>query len=113
MFQLSETLHAWQTEDFAPTLRREVRQLGAAQLPLQAGLRNSGYALDEVRDVTLLGVEETPEHIRVRLGIFYAGIIAGCSCADDPTPVEAQDEYCEIRLNIDKSNAAASAELLD
>lgn len=113
MFQLSETLHAWGTEDFAPTLRREVRQLGAAQLPLQAGLHSSGYALDEVRDMTLLGVEETTEQIRARIGVFYAGIIAGCSCADDPTPVEAQDEYCEILLSIDKSNAAASAELLD
>jgi hypothetical protein len=42
------------------------------------------------------------------VGIFYAGIITGCNCADDPTPVEAQKKYCEIHLTIDRTNAAAN-----
>lgn len=111
MSQLSASLAAWGTEAFADTLCAEIRRLGASQLPLQDGLRHGGYALDEIRGVMLLGAEETPNHIRARVGVFYAGIIAGCSCADDPTPVEPQNEYCELVLEIDRSNAVATTRL--
>ena len=113
MPQLSASLAAWGTEAFADTLCAEIRHLGASQLPLQDGLRHGSYALDEIRGAMLLRAEETPEIIRATVGVFYAGIIAGCSCADDPTPVEAQEEYCEIRLLIDRTNAAAEITSVD
>jgi hypothetical protein len=50
--------------------------------------------------------------IRARAGIFYTGIIAGCSCADDPTPVNEENEYCEVQLDIDKATAATTVILL-
>ena len=34
---------------------------------------------------------------------FDTSLIAGCSCADDPTPVEPQPEYCEVELQIEKA----------
>jgi hypothetical protein len=113
MPQLSASLAAWGTEAFADTLCAEIHHLGASQLPLQDGLRHGSYALDEIRGAMLLRAEETPQTIQATVGIFYAGIIAGCNCADDPTPVEAQEEYCEIRLRIDRTDATANIALAD
>jgi hypothetical protein len=48
----------------------------------------------------------------VKLGVFYTGIIAGCNCADDPTPIDTQTEYALISLRIDKQTAEADFSLL-
>jgi hypothetical protein len=40
-------------------------------------------------------------------------VIAGCSCADDPTPTNELDEFCELQLDIDKLTAVATVTLLD
>jgi hypothetical protein len=111
MPQLSASLAAWGTEAFADTLCAEIHHLGASQLPLQDGLRHGSYALDEIQGAMLLRAEETPRTIQATVGVFYAGIIAGCNCADDPTPVEAQEEYCEIRLVIDRADATTHVTL--
>jgi hypothetical protein len=50
--------------------------------------------------------------IRVKAGIFYQGVLGGCSCADDPTPASEINEYCEVQLDIDKSTAATAVELV-
>ena len=42
----------------------------------------------------LLSASEDAGLLRVKAGIFYTGIIAGCSCADDPTPIDELNEYC-------------------
>ncbi|MEZ5541890.1 MAG: hypothetical protein R3F42_07590 [Pseudomonadota bacterium] len=49
--------------------------------------------------------------IHARAGLFYTGIIAGCSCADDPTPVEEQAEYCVVDITIDRLTGAATIRL--
>jgi hypothetical protein len=46
------------------------------------------------------------------VGVFFSGIITGCSCADDPTPVETQNEYCELLFAIDKATAETTITLL-
>ena len=61
----------------------------------------------------IISVADDPDHIHVKAGIFYTGIIAGCSCADDPTPVDEQAEYCEVRLEINKATAATAISLLE
>ena len=43
---------------------------------------------------------------------LYSGIIAGCSCADNPTPVSELNEYCEVQLEIDKKTAETKVALL-
>jgi hypothetical protein len=105
-------LNAWGTPDFENILKAEIAQLGAEQLPLQQGLSTSSYALDDKLNVRIIGVSEEASFIRAKVGIFYTGIIAGCSCADDPTPVEEQTEYCVVQLEINKTTAETTVALL-
>ena len=112
MIRLTKSLNAWGTPDFEGTLKAEIEQLGAEQLPLQQGLSTSSYALDDKLKARIISVAEEAGFIRAKVGIFYAGITPGCSCADDPTPVEEQAEYCVVQLEIDKTTAETTVELL-
>lgn len=102
IIRLPESLAAWGTPEFAAVLKRELRRLGADALPLQQALTASSAVAGNDIEVMVITVGEEPACLSVRVGIFYAGIVAGCNCADDPTPVEAQNEYCELRLDIDR-----------
>ena len=113
MVYLTQSCKNWGTPGFETTLRHEVSKLGNAHLPLQQGLSSSSYAVDENLQVSIIAVTEIEQHIRVKAGLFYGGIIAGCSCADDPTPVEEMTEYCEVQIDIDKATAAATIRLLE
>ena len=110
--RLTKSLSLWGTAEFREALKREIECLGAEHLPLQEGLSVGSYALDHALQAMILSVSEGPKAIRVHAGLFYAGIIAGCSCADDPTPVDEHSEYCEIQLDIDKTTGDASVSLL-
>jgi hypothetical protein len=105
MIRLPDALRAWNTPEFAAILKRELEQLGGAALPLQQALAAGSVALDEHLSVMFIGATADPHTVHARVGVFYGGLIAGCSCADDPTPVEAQNEYCELALSIDKTTA--------
>ncbi len=112
MIRLTETLNAWRTPDFNDTLKKEIEQLDAGQLPLQQGLSTGSYAIDDIFNVMIISVSEEPNFIRAKAGIFYSGIIAGCSCADDPTPVNEESEYCVVQLDINKQTAETTVVLL-
>jgi len=112
MIQLAKSLNAWGTPGFEDIFKAEVEQLGVDQLPLQQGLSSSSYVTDSPRKVLVMSVADENEFIRVTAGIFYSGIIAGCSCADDPTPVDEVNEYCEVRFEIDKKTAETVVTLL-
>lgn len=75
------------------------------QLPLQQGLSASSYALDHDLRAVMLKVTHEGDVIQVKAGIFYTGVISGCNCADDPTPVDEQPEYCEVQIDINVSTA--------
>ena len=112
MLHLTQSLNAWGSPAFDSILKREIVQLGAGQLPLQQGLSTSSHALDDKLDVMLISVSEDAGFLRVKAGIFYSGIIAGCSCADDPTPIDEHSEYCVVRIDIDKVTAETTVTLL-
>ena len=112
MIRLRRSLDAWGTPDFAAMLCDELQQLDPEDLALQQGLSRGSYALGDGLGVMLLGVDEGPESISARAGLFFTAVIAGCSCADDPTPVEAVSEYCEVRIDVDKTTAEARVTLL-
>ena len=112
MIRLTKSLNAWGTPDFEGILKAEIEQLGAEQLPLQQGLSTSSYALDDKLNVRIISVSEEARFIRAKVGIFYSGITPGCSCADDPTPVEEQVEYCVVQLDINKTTAETTVALL-
>ena len=112
MIRLTKTLDAWGTPDFKDILKREIEQLDAGQLPLQQGLSTGSYAIDSNLQAMIIGVSEAAGCIHVTAGIFYSGIIAGCSCADDPTPVNEESEYCVVQLEIDKLTAETTVALV-
>ena len=112
MLCLPGALAAWNSSEFNDVLKREIEQQGAGRLPLQQGLSRSSHALDDSFSVMVIGAIDAPGCIRARVGIFYSGIVAGCNCADDPTPVEPQSEYCEVDLSIDKATAESSVTLV-
>lgn len=107
MIRLEKSLRAWGTSGFADVLKREVAQLGAERLPLQEGLSVGSYVAGGPITIVINSVAETEGTIRVKAGLFYQSVIAGCSCDGDPTPVSENTEYCEILLDIDKATAAA------
>jgi hypothetical protein len=113
LIRLPATLRAWNTPGFAAALKEELAALGPAVLPLQQAAAHSSVALDSGVEVMVLGAEAADGVLRVRLGVFFSGIVAGCSCADDPTPVEPLPEYCELLLSVDGSTAAATVAFTD
>lgn len=86
--------------------------MNAQQLPLQQGLVTGSVAIGDTLSATILSAVEEAGFLRVKAGLFYAGIIAGCSCADDPTPVGEHPEYCEVQLYINKATAEATVTLV-
>jgi hypothetical protein len=113
MIRLTKTLNAWGTPGFEGTLKAEVEQIDADQLPLQQGLSSSSHVTDSQHKVMVIRVADDEGFIHVTAGIFYSGIIAGCSCADDPTPIDEQNEYCEVQIEINKKTAEATVTLLE
>ena len=109
---LSKSIQAWQTPAFEQTLQTEIEALDARLLPLQQGLTQGSHALEDAFQVTIIQVTDNDACIRAKVGIFYRSIIAGCSCADDPTPVDELSEYCEVLVEIDKSTAESSIRLV-
>lgn len=112
MLSLDHALRAWGTPDFEAVLKQELARQ-AEQLPLQQGLTTGNYVADAPITVVVNSVAETESVIRVQAGIFYQGVIGGCSCVDDPTPISEINEYCEVQLEIDKASAAASVSLVN
>ena len=112
MIRLPDTLNARGNPDFREVFKREVERLDPTSLPLQQGLARSSYVTDRPFQAMLINVHEEPSQLRVKAGIFYTGIIAGCSCADDPTPIDEQTEYCVIEFGIDLTTAEAKVMLL-
>jgi hypothetical protein len=101
--RLPASLNAWGTADFPAVLKRELAE-HAQELPLQQALTGTSAVADEAITIVLLDARADEAVIHVKAGIFFGGILAGCSCADDPTPIEPQTEYCELQLMIDRVN---------
>ena len=112
MAQFTQTVLAWGTPKFKTVFRHEIEQLSVNELPLQQGLRIGSHALDDDIQAMILNVQETESVIQVKAGIFYKAIIAGCSCSDDPTPIDECNEHCEVMIEINKESAEATITLL-
>jgi hypothetical protein len=112
MIHLTKSLNAWGTPAFNEILKAEIAQLDLGALPLQQGLSRGSYTDGTGLSAMVIGVADEPLVIRAKAGIFYTAIIAGCSCADDPTPVDDLAEYCELEFVIDKTTAETTVTLL-
>jgi hypothetical protein len=112
VIKLVETCKSWGTTAFDDTFKEEVGKLQNSQLPLQQGLTQSSYVSDSDLNVVILSTSESSEIMRIKTGVFYAGIIAGSCCADDPTPLDEITEYCELQFEINRSTAETEIILL-
>jgi len=112
MIHLTAALNAWGTPAFEEIFKQAIMQMDVALLPLQQALAQSSYTDGAKRSVTILAVTDEAGLVRVKAGIFYTGIIPGCSCADDPTPMSEISEYCEVLFEIDKITAETRLTLL-
>ncbi|MCG7906106.1 MAG: hypothetical protein JAY67_03375 [Candidatus Thiodiazotropha taylori] len=105
MILLPNSRNAWQTDQFNETLKQELESVDPISLPLQKNLALSSYVSDEPFSIMVIQSHQETRAILVKVGIIYSGVEAGCNCADDPTPIETQPEYCEIMLSIDIDTA--------
>lgn len=106
MMSFQAVVTAYGTPDFAQVFVETVQRMDAADLPLQQGLRQSNYVSPSPHRVVILASEATEKTITVRAGIFYAGIVAGSCCSDDPAPMCEQTEHCELYFTIDRKTTA-------
>jgi len=86
--------------------------LGAHQLPLQEGLTQGSSVSTSKFSAMIISDSEEADSLNVKAGIFYKSVIAGCNCADDPSPIDEQTEYCEVRFEINKETAETTVKLL-
>jgi len=105
MTRLSNSLQAWGKPDFNDTFKQEVSAMDCSTLPLDKALSVGSAASAENLSVMLLSQTDMQTHIQVKAGIFFSSVIAGCNCADDPTPVDEINEYCELLFEINKNSA--------
>ncbi len=110
--RLPDSLTAWDSPAFQATLKREL-ETQAALLPLQQELTSSSVVSGDRIEVMVISAEADARSIQARVGVFFSGIVAGCNCADDPTPVEPQNEYCELLVSIDRATAGAVVNVAD
>ena len=110
--QLTKALNAWNTPAFDAVLKQEIECMDGKFLPLQQGLLHSSYANEQGFSVSILRVSHDDALIRVKAGIFYTGMIPGCSCADDPTPDDEYNEYCVVVFEIDRKNGKTRINLV-
>ncbi len=108
MIQLDKAVRAWGTPEFASTLKTELEQLDPGEFPLQRGLSSGCYVSAQPITATIISSAEQGKAIRARAGLFYKGIMSGCSCEDDPTTTSESNEYCEVELDIDKATSNAT-----
>ncbi len=112
MITLSHSLQKWGHPEFRSVLKGELALLQPDQLLLQQGLSSSSYVSESDFSMMIINEVEQAASIVVKAGVFYTGIISGCSCADDPTPIDEVNEYCEIQLVINKATAETEISLV-
>lgn len=105
MPKLAHALRAWPSDAFGRALKSELERLGADRLPLDQGVCHGGRVADDPIAVSVLRVADEAAEIVADVGVFFGEIIAGCSCGDDP---QMRHAYCELRVRIDKTTAAAA-----
>ncbi len=113
MFYLPLSLKAWDSTSFNVVFKQEVCVLDSKFLPLQQGLQNSSYAISDKLSMIILNVKHDDSRIVVKAGLLYNGIIAGCSCTDDPTPTDETNEYCDVEFCINKLTAETTVLLVN
>lgn len=80
-------------------------------LPLHRALAMGSHVVDHPPQVMLLASQLDDSHLSVKAGVFFKTVLGGCNCADDPTPLDQNNEYCELWFRIDRRSGAAEVTL--
>ena len=110
---LKNTCKAWGQAELKQVFNHELRGLYVDALPLQQGLKQSSVALNHALSASILNAREVGDNYIIHAGLFYTGMVAGCNCADDPTPQDEVNEYCEVIFTIDRRTGLTAVELAD
>ncbi len=113
MIKLKKTLLSHNSADFNKVAKEEISNIDPALLPLQKGLSLSSYVGKTPFTIVILNSLDNTGYLNIKTGVFYTGIIAGCSCSDDPSPVDEQNEYCELQFVINKNTYETEVQLLE
>lgn len=113
MLDLTQTAIASDSSNAKTIAKIEIEKINPNLLPLQQGLTLSSYVGNAPFKAVILNITQEKGRIMVKTGIFYTGIIAGCSCSDDPSPTDEQTEYCELLFTINKVTAETDVVLLN
>ncbi len=107
MFFLAQSLAAFDSDYFDATFKLELSTQDAFARLLQQSMQFGSCALLDDVEIMINRVEADDAQIHIGTSVFYHSIIAGCNCADDPSPVETNREYVEISITIDRVSAQA------
>ncbi len=113
MIKLTKTIQALNSGSCKKVAKEEIQNIEPDLLPLQQGLSLSSYVSNMPFSAVILNIKEENNSLNIKTGIFYTGIIAGCSCSDDPSPTDEQNEYCELQFSIDKDTADTEVKILE
>ncbi len=81
-------------------LRDELRALPDDALPLQRSLRHGSIALKNELEPLIYACRRTGDDFEMDCELFYHSIVAGCQCADDPSPDERLTESVRLRMRL-------------
>lgn len=100
-------------ERFEQELLEALMELGVDGLNLQTALRHGSYALADTLQLSILSRSCEEHGIELRVSAFFDSVIAGCSCADDPTPLDTVSEHCVLNVTLDKQRHDLRVEVVD
>ncbi len=102
--RLRECIELEDARDFENCLVSAIKALPPGALPLQACCDQGGLADDREISVSLLDMQHGRERIVARVGVFFAEVVGGCNCHDDP--LEA-NRYCVLEVVIARPHGDA------
>lgn len=108
---VTEVLTRVGASDFDERVVKMIHRLGPETLRLQDASRYGSYALQDELSLSLLSWTENAEEVRLRVSLFFTSVIAGCSCADDPTPLDKVNEHAVLTVTLNKQRHDLEVEL--
>lgn len=113
---LPNTLSAWQNQAEASTLKQtltqELNQLDKTQLPLQNGLTQGNWVIDQPIQLMILDQQARANTLTIKVLIFYSSLNAGSCCENDPSPNCELTETITVLLQISRQDALTQVRLL-
>ncbi|MEJ1386193.1 MAG: hypothetical protein RPU52_16170 [Candidatus Sedimenticola sp. (ex Thyasira tokunagai)] len=106
MTRLQNSLNAWNTDHFSTTLKEELEKLRSDVLPIAHVITQGNKLDDSDLGVIINEVDDDPQQIHVKVGVFFAEVINCVTCCGGNGMHD--EAYCELEVTIDKASSEAS-----